>query len=89
MSTRELAETIGVAPSQLQSYCHHMFHTSFIVWRTHLRLIEACRMLLKSPKVKIGQICEKVGFKDPGNFCRAFKELFGITPIAWRREHRS
>ncbi len=33
-------------------------------------------------------IAAKVGFPDPNYFTRVFRQVFGIAPLAYRREAR-
>lgn len=48
----------------------------------HIRLARAAQYL-EQGKITIGQICNKVGFKDQKYFSRSFKAKFGKTPRAY------
>ena len=52
---------------------------SIKLWIRQLRLQEAAH-LLKSSGLRVNEICEIVGFKDPLYFSRVFKEGHGISP---------
>ena len=81
----ELSESIGVIPQQLQAYCRYVFHMSYKVWRPHLRMEEARRMLDERPDLLVKQVSAEVGIYDLGNFCSTFKEIYGVTPVEWRQ----
>lgn len=42
--------------------------------------------LLSSTKLDIRIVGERLGYQDPANFTRAFKQWTGITPREWRRQ---
>ena len=84
VSSADLSESIGVVPRQLQAYCRYVFHKPFLVWRTHLRMNEACRILDEEQELLVKEVGAEVGIYDLGNFCRTFKEFFGVTPAQWR-----
>ncbi len=48
------------------------------------RLRQAARLLLETGR-KLNDICDEVGYKDTTQFIRSFKELFGVTPIQYRK----
>lgn len=49
------------------------------------RLEEAQRLLKEKPDYSVGEISEKVGFKDQCYFSRKFKEHFGAPPLKYRK----
>lgn len=51
---------------------------------TGIRLMNAVEMLLLD-RVKIGVICDKVGFKDQRYFSQVFKKVFGCTPCEYKK----
>ncbi|MEK8088034.1 AraC family transcriptional regulator ligand-binding domain-containing protein [Aquabacterium sp. A3] len=40
--------------------------------------------LLNRPVLEVAQIAQMLGYADPANFTRAFKQWTGLTPSAWR-----
>ncbi|GAA3965281.1 helix-turn-helix transcriptional regulator [Allohahella marinimesophila] len=50
-----------------------------------VRKQKAQRMLADSTE-SVTQIALTLGFRDTGNFCRAFKRWFACSPNAWRRQ---
>lgn len=46
--------------------------------------IRAAKRLLRDPSLKIGDICELVGYADTGHFSRVFKKIEGISANEYR-----
>lgn len=44
--------------------------------------------LLERPALEVAQIAQMLGYADPANFTRAFRQWTGVTPSAWRLVHR-
>ena len=44
--------------------------------------------LLARPALEVAQIAQMLGYADPANFTRAFRQWTGQTPSAWRVAHR-
>lgn len=57
---------------------------SFSEYLQDLRMKQACHLLLQGET--IAEISEKVGYKNPNNFSRAFKNTFGISPKHYLKE---
>jgi len=45
--------------------------------------------LLTLPTLEVAQIAQMLGYADPANFTRAFRQWTGLTPSAWREAHRT
>ena len=46
--------------------------------------MEKSKELLRNPSYKIYEIAENLGYENPKNFSRAFKEYYGMTPRDFR-----
>ena len=46
--------------------------------------ISAAKRLLRDPSLKIGDICELVGYADTGHFSRVFKKIEGMSANEYR-----
>lgn len=44
--------------------------------------------LLDRPVLEVAQIAQMLGYADPANFTRAFRQWTGLTPSAWRVSRR-
>lgn len=49
------------------------------------KLHQAAR-ILSEHHCKINDVCERVGYKDPTQFIRSFKALYGMTPARYRKQ---
>jgi AraC family transcriptional regulator len=54
----------------------------------NLRIQEA-RELLREGKSSLAEISLATGFAEQSHFSRVFKEVVGVSPGAWQREHRA
>ncbi len=50
------------------------------------RLKIGARLLLESPEMSIGEIALQAGYENPSKFARAFKMMFGETPLSYRHK---
>lgn len=48
--------------------------------------IRAAKRLLTDPSLKIGDICELVGYADTGHFSRVFKKIEGVSANEYRNK---
>lgn len=87
LSLSELSRALGVSESHLSHTFSRRFKTSFRAYINTLRL-DYARTLLCTTEGSITQILYESGFESPRTFNRAFSEHYGVTPSAYRREHR-
>ena len=87
IGTEELAAVCGIN----RSYLGRIFRTStghspqeFLI---HYRMTKAAE-LLKLTTLSIGDIGSAVGYENALHFSRAFKNVYGVSPRAWREQHR-
>lgn len=64
-----------------------------LVGQTMFQYLTSVRMRMASERLRdsnvhIADVAEQVGYISDMAFGKAFKEIFGMTPIAWRRQHR-
>ncbi|NRA40132.1 MAG: helix-turn-helix transcriptional regulator [Planctomycetes bacterium] len=78
-----LASCAKLANSRFHELFKKALFCSPVVYRNHLRLQEAKR-LLNSSDDSIQDIATQVGFIDPFNFSRLFKRTYGLSPRNWR-----
>ena len=82
---------IGVRQGGYRLSLIHIFRTStgrspqeFLI---HYRMTKAAE-LLKLTTLSIGDIGSAVGYENALHFSRAFKNVYGVSPRAWREQHR-
>ena len=54
-------------------------------YRTHLRLQRALE-LLRYGSLPVADISQRLGFSDSAYFVKIFKESYGVTPLAYKRQ---
>lgn len=52
----------------------------------HYRMAKAAE-LLKNSKISVAEVGRSVGYENQLHFSRAFKSVFGIPPMEYRRKH--
>ncbi len=83
----QLAEAIGVSEDHLSRAFHRELGLG--VWEFLNRYrIRRARELLSATSLPVGEIASSVGFSDQSYFCRVFRKLSGVSPVAFR-EHGS
>lgn len=79
----ELAHEIGTNERKLTQIFRNKAGTTVFDFFTELRL-ETARRLLEGSALQIQIIADRVGYRNAGDFTRAFRRHYGVTP----REHR-
>ncbi len=51
--------------------------------------LDCADTLLKQAALSVADVADKLGYSDPANFGRAFRNLTGVSPAAWRRGQRA
>lgn len=80
----ELAAELGVTPTHLTRCCKQACARSAHDLLADRRIFEA-RRLLAETDLAVGQIGTSLGFTSPAYFTRAFQNLTGHSPSAFRR----
>ena len=82
----KVAKELGTTKSLLNGYFAKHEQVSFREWRTRLRIKEAER-ILREEDVVLPALHELVGVSDKSNFYKHFKQLTGMTPTEYRKQH--
>ncbi len=83
LSRSVIARAAGVGVRHLDRLFASELGTSWSATYRALRLGQAARLLRQSP-LSLSQIAYATGFSSPGHFSRAFRQVYGTTPKAWR-----
>ena len=86
-STKDLAEKVGLSVSQLNRTFRRQIGTSPHQYLVKIRLESASRALAETNRT-ISSIAQEFGFHDHAHFTRTFHKHYGVTPTAYRREHK-
>ncbi len=85
--TERLARLTGVSPSQFDRLFRRTFGASVRQYLLRIRVEMACRRLSETNDT-VARIAAEEGFYDHAHFSRLFQRIMGLTPAAYRREHR-
>ncbi|AEG02450.1 transcriptional regulator, AraC family [Methylomonas methanica MC09] len=84
-----LAEQLDLSQHQLSELINTEFHQSFSRYIRQQRVDEAKRLLLSDPNASVLSIGLSVGFSTQSNFYAAFRDITGIAPGQYRKNHGS
>jgi YesN/AraC family two-component response regulator len=80
----ELARAVGANERKLTELFRQRVGLSVFDYVSKRRL-ECSRQLLEDSSLQVRQIADQLGYKNPGDFTRAFRRHFGVTPREYRR----
>lgn len=84
----ELAEMCHITPDHLRRVFLAKTGMSPKHYIDKTKLMQAGNMLINT-EISIKGIAEFFGYMDPYHFSRRFKDLFGISPLNYRKQHKS
>jgi len=79
-----LAADHGLSPSAFRRAFRAASGLSPREWAIHARL-EKARDLLADTRLSVGEIAERLGYRDVHFFSRQFARHTGLPPLAWRK----
>ncbi|RKG83159.1 AraC family transcriptional regulator [Corallococcus sp. CA049B] len=88
ISLREVAAALGRSPAHVTTAVKQATGRSVVEWIISGRMAEARRRLMSTDE-RVDIIAERVGYADPTHFIRLFRRAEGLTPAAWRKQHRA
>ncbi len=83
ISLESIASSISISTCYLSYLFKKTVGENFIKYLTSYR-VEAAKDLLRSTKLKVGAICEMVGYSNVSYFSQVFKNHCGMTPAQFR-----
>lgn len=87
LSVEILCREIAMSHSQLHRKLKALTGYSTTQFVRYIRLTKA-RRLLEDSDLSISEIAYDTGFTDPGYFSRVFRQEFGVSPTAFRKNPR-
>ncbi|WP_426450137.1 response regulator transcription factor [Paenibacillus sp. S-38] len=79
----DFAQNHQINPNYLSNLFHQETGMTYSQYLTQHRL-NASKRLLRETQLKIYEVCERVGYKDPAYFSRLFKTVEGQSPNDYR-----
>jgi AraC family transcriptional regulator of adaptative response / methylphosphotriester-DNA alkyltransferase methyltransferase len=83
----EIARRVSTSPRQLQRVFADVGGLGFRSYLRRVRMCQAAR-LLASADIPVKEVARRVGYGDPGQFSKAFKRTYGLSPSQSRRSCR-
>lgn len=84
----DIEDLLGLSSSSVKRLFNEAYEYGLSHYIESVRLQRACE-LLTSEKNNIGDIATTVGYTSLVSFSRAFKRVFGISPIQYRGAYRA
>jgi len=85
ITLKSLAEHFHFNSSYLSDRIRKQTGKPFIKILKEFKLRQAAELLIKTD-MKLGNICEEIGYKNTAQFIREFKKQYNTTPIAYRKD---
>jgi len=83
-SLMDLSRQVGINDYKLKSGFRQIFGTTVFGYLQTYRM-ERAKQLLAERQLSIAAVAHTVGYASQSRFCHAFKQRYGITPIACRK----
>lgn len=87
ISLTEIAEKVYMSPSSLSRFFKKEMGESFVQFVRRVRLNKAAEQLIYT-SLSISKIAVNNGFSNPSAMNKDFKEMYGITPKEYRKQHQ-
>lgn len=84
MSVAEMAATVGLSESWFATVFKQTTGQTPLQWQLAQRIAQAQRLLAESG-LTVAEVAAQLGFSDQAHLTRAFRQVAGETPAAWRR----
>jgi two-component system response regulator YesN len=86
ITLRDMANRFSFSPNYLGVLFKEETGYNFSDYVIKIRM-ERARDLLVSTKLKIYEVASQTGYQYLPYFSRQFKEMYGMTPLEYRRKH--
>lgn len=83
-TAKELADRFGISESSFKLYVKGILGDSYLSYFRRKRMEKAAE-LLETTNLKVIEIANAVGYENQGKFARVFAELYGVSPLEFRR----
>ncbi len=83
---QDIAAVANLSPNAFCRFFKKRTNKSYVQFLIEIRIEKACQLLAKQRDYSVTEISELVGFRNLSNFNRKFKQLKGVSPLAYRKE---
>jgi AraC family transcriptional regulator len=88
LTSTRLASIAGIPPATFSRAFRKATGMSPQRWQMDARVRCAQRLMYDEPDESLANIAIRAGFSDQSHFSRAFCDILGLTPSAWRHQRR-
>jgi len=88
-SLEDMAAVIGVTTRHLCRLFKQLLNITPFDYLTGYRIKKAKEILISEPNPTINEVAEMSGYHNTSYFCSVFKEKEGLTPLEFKRIHKS
>lgn len=86
-SVAQMAEAVGLSESWFATVFKQTTGQTPLQWQMGQRIGQAQKLLAGTP-MTVADVAAQLGFADQAHLTRAFRQIAGDTPAAWRRMQR-
>jgi AraC family transcriptional regulator, regulatory protein of adaptative response / methylphosphotriester-DNA alkyltransferase methyltransferase len=83
ISLDDVARRVASSRRQLQRSFAEIGQTTFREYLTRVRMTAAAEML-GNERLTVREVAQRVGYRQPAQFAKAFRRYQGTAPSAWR-----
>lgn len=83
----DIARRVASSRRQLQRAYSEIGQTTFREHLTVVRMVRAAE-LLRSRSLTVREVAQRVGYRQPAQFAKAFRRQHGVAPSAYRSSER-
>ena len=87
-TVEKMGKAVSLSPSRFHVVYKALFRTTPMRDLINARIDYAKVLLLENREETLAVIAEKLGYKNPYDFCRQFTKVAGISPGAYRKENK-
>lgn len=84
ITAKELADRFGVSESSFKFYVKGILGDSYLNYFRKKRMEKAAE-LLESTNLKVIEVASAVGYENQGKFAKVFADVYGVSPLEFRR----
>lgn len=89
LTLAECASHAGVHPNYLSTIFKQEMDMPLTAYLMHIRVDQAKRLLKARPDLGAAAVAEMVGFREPRAFYKAFRQIVGTSPSAFRKDKQT